>query len=395
MELSSHEQQLKRLLNDPNILGVQREVLARYDQEAEKNEGLALRTRLSRASIIVQLARRIKKPFKTMGRKDIEKHIYGLDLAPSSLDLHKVTIRYFFKWLNGVEDYPENVKWIKLMNTKKRKLPKDILTPQEIKSLIDAADNLRDKALVSVLYDSGCRLGEISALIQKNVIIDQYGAKLMVYDGKTGDRPIRLILSVPDIMMLLNNHPDKKPEKPLFYNEKSIGTPLGNRRIQIIIDNLGKRAGLNKHINPHLLRHSRATHLAADFTESQLKIIFGWTRDSRMAGTYVSLSGGDVDKKILEKAGLLDKEDVKKEADILKPQDCQRCKEVNPATAKFCYKCGMALDIQTAMKVEEKDSGMMMNFMELLEREPRLLEIIKGISDKKYIVKEGATPPIH
>ncbi|MFH1322373.1 MAG: site-specific integrase [Methanobacteriota archaeon] len=378
MELSSHEQQLKRMLNDPDILLAQREVLKRYDQEAEKNEGLALKTRLSRAYIIVQLARNIKKPFKSMVRKDIEKHIYGLDLAPASLDLHKISIRHFFKWLYETEEYPEAVKWIKLQNNKKRKLPEDILTPQEIKNMIDVADNLRDKALVSVLYDSGCRLGEILGIKQKDVTMDQYGARIAVH-GKTGDRPVRLILSIPDLTLLINNHPDKGPDKPLFYNDKNPGQPLGARRVQVIVDVLARRAGLNKHVYPHLLRHSRATHLAADFTESQLKVILGWTRDSRMPGTYVSLSGGEVDKKILEMAGLLDKEEAKKEADILKPRNCPRCKETNPATARFCYKCGAALDLQTAMSTEGKDGGLMMEFMDLLKREPRLLDMMKGI----------------
>src|SRR5574341_2510731 len=114
MELSSQEKQLKRMLNDPDILPTLRDTLKRYDQEAEKNEGLALKTRLSRAYIMVQLARNIKKPFKSMVRKDIEKHIYDLDLAPASLDLHKISIRHFFKWLYETEEYPEAVKWIKL-----------------------------------------------------------------------------------------------------------------------------------------------------------------------------------------------------------------------------------------------------------------------------------------
>ena len=374
-ELSSHEQQLKRMLNHPNILPAQRDILKRYDQEAEKNEGLALRTRLSRAYIIVQLARNIKKPFKSMVRKDVEKHIYNLDLAPASLDLHKISIRYFFKWLYETEEYPEAVKWIKLQNNKKRKLPEDILTPQEIKDMIDVADNLRDKALVSVLYDSGCRLGEIIGIKQKDVTMDQYGARIAVH-GKTGDRPVRLILSIPDLTLLINNHPDKGPDKPLFYNDKNPGQPLGARRVQVIVDALARRAELNKHVYPHLLRHSRATHLAANFTESQLKVILGWTRDSRMPGTYVSLSGGEVDKKILEMAGLLDKEEAKKEADILKPRACPRCKETNPATARFCYKCGAALDLQTAISTEEKNDGLIMEFMDLMKREPRLLDIL-------------------
>lgn len=376
MEPSSQELQLKRLLDDPDILPAQREVLKRYDQEAEKNDGLVIKTRLSRAYTLVQLARSCKKPFKIMTRDDVEGYIYALKLAPGSLDLHKVNIRFFFKWLCKTEDYPENVKWIKLQNHKKRKLPEDILSPHEIKAMINAADNARDRALVAVLYDSGCRLGEIMGIKQKDVTVDQYGARIAVH-GKTGDRPVRLILSTPDLTLLLNNHPDKGADKPLFYNDKDIGKPLGARRVQVIVDALAKRAKLNKHVYPHLLRHSRATHLATEFTESELKVIFGWSRDSRMAGVYVSLSGGQVERKMLEKAGLIDKEEAKKEDDTLKPRDCPRCKESNPSTARFCYKCGMALDMETAMNIEKNDADTMLQLVDFIRKEPRMLDFLE------------------
>lgn len=380
MELSSHEQQLNRLLDDPDILPTQRVVVKRYDLEGKMNEGIALKTRLSRAFILVNMARKLKKPFNEMMKEDIENHIFGIDLAPASLDLHKVNIRGFFKWLYKTEGYPENVKWIKLQNHKKRKLPEDILTPYEIKALMDAADNSRDRALVSVIYDSGCRLGEILSIKQKDVTMDQYGARIVVH-GKTGDRPVRLILSTPDLIRLLNEHPDKGADKPLFFNDKNMGKPLGHRRVQVIVDSLGRKAKLNKHVYPHLLRHSRATHLATDFTESELKVLFGWTRDSRMPGIYVSLSGGEVEKKMLAKAGLIDKEEARKEDDVLKPRVCPRCKENNPSTSRFCYKCGMALDMVTAMKIDKGESGMALELMDLMQREPRILEMLKNLSN--------------
>jgi len=379
METSTYELQISRLLDGQDILPAQRIVLKRYDLEGKMNSGLALKTRLSRAFIIVNLARKIKKPFMEMTKEDIENHIFGINLAPSTLDIHKINIRGFFKWLYKTEDYPENVKWIKLQNHKKRKLPEDILSCYEIKALIDAADNSRDRALVSVFYDSGCRLGEILNIKQRDITMDQYGARVTVH-GKTGDRPVRLILSTPDLIRLLNEHPYKGPENPMFCNDRKGGKPLGARRVQELFDSLAKKAKLNKHVNPHLLRHSRATHLATDFTESELKVLFGWTRDSRMPGIYVSLSGGEVEKKMLEKAGLLTREEARAEVDVLKPRDCPRCKENNPSTARFCYRCGMALDLETAMKIENGESGMELELLDLMQREPRLIEMLKNIT---------------
>jgi integrase len=56
---------------------------------------------------------------------------------------------------------------------------------------------------------------------------------------------------------------------------------------------------LGRRVYPHLLRHSRATHLAKFLTESQLKAYFGWTQDSKMTRIYIHLSGKDVDEAIL------------------------------------------------------------------------------------------------
>ncbi len=389
MDPARHEEQISRMLESHDILPAQREVMKRFDREAEKNNGLAPATRKGQIFTIFNLAKTIKKPFRDMTRQDIETFIYGLKLASGSVDLYKSHVKKFFKWMDESDDYPDVVKWLKLANHKKRKLPQDILTPAEVKALVDAADNPRDRALVSVLYESGCRLGEIVGLRQKDVEVDQYGAVLMV-DGKTGSRRIRLINSSPDLVLWLNNNPNKGSDKPVFTNLHATRKPLEEKGIQSLLKTLGQRAKLDKNIHPHLLRHSRFTHLARDFTESDLKVMAGWTGDSRMAGVYVHRSGGDVEKKQLEMAGLLNKEEMRKEDEVLKPRDCPRCKEINPATAKFCYKCGMALDLETAMKIEQKESGLLLEFMELMKREPRLFDIMKGISGTVE-TKEGKT----
>lgn len=354
------ESYILEALDRPGILEEQRMVLKRFDKEADKNEGLSPHTRKRQVLVIYALAKKIPKPFKEMQREDIEAYIYALELAPSSVDQQKISIKKFFKWLYQSEGYPDAVKWIKLTNNKKRKLPEDMLSTTEVRAMVEATDNLRDRALVSVLYESACRLGELIGIRQKDVKMDQYGAVIMV-NGKTGMRRIRIIDSAPDLILLLNNHPLKGDDIPLFcdrrFTQQDADTALGRDSVLKLLNLLARRAGLKKHVHPHLFRHSRLTELARDFTESELKIIAGWVGESRMAGTYIHLSGADIDKKILEKAGLINKEDSRKEDDILKPRNCPRCKEINPATAKFCYKCGMALDLQTAMNVDEKSKA--------------------------------------
>ena len=379
--ITSDQRQIEYTINHEALLPVQRDVLRRYDQECDKNDGLSVSGRLNQLSVLSLLARKVQKPWKEMTKMDIENYIFSLEYAPSTMDMHKIYIRKFFKWLYKSKDFPEIVEWINLQKNGKRKLPDALLTPEEIKMMIDAAgDNLRDRALVAVMYESGCRLGEIAGVKLKDVTSDQYGIVIIVH-GKTGDRRIRLIDSVPDLLQWMNVHPNRGGDKPLFVHERNAEKQLEEKGIYLAVKKLTKKAGIEKRVHPHLFRHTRSTHLAKDFTDSELKIMQGWTPGSRMTEIYVHLSGADIDNKRLEKAGILTRDEARKEDDSLKARVCPRCKTANPSTARFCPKCGMALDIETSVKIDTGESGMALELMDLMQREPRLLEMLKNVTN--------------
>jgi site-specific recombinase XerD len=162
-------------------------------------EGLSAGRILHYAVKLRRIAELLGKDFQAAAKGDIEKVVQKIERAKySDWTKHsfKVTLKKFYKWLAGSEEYPEQVKWIKSTVKEKGKLPEELLTEDEIKALIEAAEHPRDKALVSVLYESGCRVGELASLRIKNVSFDRYGAKLIVR-GKTGMRRIRIIASTP------------------------------------------------------------------------------------------------------------------------------------------------------------------------------------------------------
>lgn len=273
---------------------------------------------------------------------------------------YEIVIRKFWRWL----EMPDVVSWLKPKTSKKTKLPEELLTTKEIERMIDVSELPRDKAFISCLYESGCRIGEIGTLKIKHVSFDNIGT-IIIVNGKTGMRRIRLINSTKYLAKWLNQHAESNnPEANLWYG-------LGDKKTELltynalknIIVNAVKKAKINKKVYPHLLRHSRLTELASELPEFQLKQYAGWGMDSKMAGVYIHLNGQDLDNRILEINGL--KKVEKKELDN---RLCPRCKTVNSPVAELCENCGMALNVKTAM--EEIDAGKVLD--RVLAKKPKL-----------------------
>ncbi len=289
---------------------------------------------------------------------------------------YKTTLRKFFKYLER-EDL---LKLVKAVPPENKKIPDELLTKADIENMVEVAEHPRDKAFIALLYESGARISEIALMHIRHVTLDDLGAVVHLADGKTGMRRIRVVYAASFLRQWIDSHPwknnrdaslwinlwAKKAHKPLHY--------LGFRKIAV---EAAKKVGIEKRVHLHLARHSRATHLAEHMTEQQMKGYLGWTPNSKMAAIYVHLSGKDLDNAVLKMYGMQKEEEL---IDPMKPDHCPRCKELNPKNAKFCFKCGMPLDVEAAKTVDAKESEMMLQFMELLKHEPRLLDVLKNLS---------------
>lgn len=319
-------------------------------------------------------AKWLGKPFREATKDDLVKVVGELEHARYSeytrYDL-KIVLKMFYKWLEGNDEIcPPKISWLKpAIKNERHKLPEELLTEDEVLKIAEATGNLRDRALVLVLYESGCRIGELLTLKLKNIGFDHYGAVLRV-NGKTGGRRVRIISSAPALAAWIEMHPmGKEPDAMLWYsnwrNPKRGHKSLCHGTIHQLLKVYAIRAGVRKRIYPHLFRHSRATFLACKLTEAQMKEHFGWVQGSDMAATYVHLSGRDVDTALLKLQGLVQIEETKSEKFILRV--CSRCKDHNSPVSKFCTKCGLPLEESMIMKSEEmrgKSNSVMKHLMD-------------------------------
>ncbi|MHB1830757.1 MAG: tyrosine-type recombinase/integrase, partial [Candidatus Micrarchaeaceae archaeon] len=138
---------------------------------------------------------------KNATRGEIEKAMAKIETYELSHETKrniKVVVKSFYKHFVG-EDlyYPKQIAWIKTtVNKNKKILPEDILNEDEVLQLLDAATNVRDRAIIALLFDTGIRAGELLALRKKDLDMEGNPAHVTVM-GKTGSRRIPIMFSVP------------------------------------------------------------------------------------------------------------------------------------------------------------------------------------------------------
>ncbi|APH38033.1 hypothetical protein BHR79_00085 [Methanohalophilus halophilus] len=311
----------------------------------------------------------------TSNLEKVVTNIERSDLSEWTKHDYKIAIRRYFRWYEGNNEDPEYVKWIRIKRPK-RNMPYELPTESEIMRMIENRKNVRDRAIIATFYDAGGRAAEIGELLIGHVEPDKYGAVLQV-DGKTGRRRIRVTFCVPYLMEWISIHPFRKnSHAPLWITlaGKDVNKPMKHAALSAVLKRAAKRAGIEKRIYLHMLRHARSTELAKHLTQAQMEKHLGWVNGSNMPATYIHLSGGDVDNAILNMYGI---KEEKKEPD-LKTITCPRCKFNNGPTYEYCSQCGAALNIETAINADEKREELAEYVMDLVEQDPRIMKLFRN-----------------
>lgn len=356
-KLSLAQKRILKVLSNPKLTKQQKKKLKELSQLGSVNN-LADNTVAIKLECLQKFALWFKRPFEKATKKDI---IEYFSQNKKEYPLHRIQIKFFYSKFLKMGDV---VDWIKTTGNSRNKLPEELITKQEIKTMVENSISKRNKAIIMLLYDSAVRVGELVNLKVKNLNFDNLGARLVVPKGKTGMRKLRIHASVPYLKEYLSDeHPKAdNPDSPLFVGvaskgskKISYGRKLDEQSIRILLKRTVVRAGIKKNIYPHLFRHTRLTELAKFLNEQALRQFAGWTPNSNMASVYVHFSDEDVGRQILESEGVIQEKDKVKENE-LKPFACidPTCQHINPATAKFCAKCHRPLDIKTIMDIEKK-----------------------------------------
>lgn len=230
---------------------------------SKRIEGLSDMTLKDYYSELMLFEYYVQKPTVNITTSDIRGYLASNNDVMTSTNSKKLSIlKTFFTWLVDEEIILRNpTARIKAMKLPKR-LPK-ALTALELEQLREACETLRERALVEVLYSTGCRLSEASNIKRKD--IDWANGSIHVI-GK-GDKERIVYLNSKAIYHLERYLEEcEENENDCDYVFSTIIRPyrqMQGRTIQDLVNKISSRANIDKNITPHVFRHTMAT-LAMD-----------------------------------------------------------------------------------------------------------------------------------
>jgi integrase/recombinase XerD len=319
--------------------------------------GVCGKVRLVRVfDVLVRCAKLLGKDYDTITRQDMEGLITYLlrnGRKPATISTYKAIVKRFLGWVCCPDQFPRItvqppvVAWMTVHLKKrdeKRLQRTELLTPQDIDALLQVCHNPRDKALMSILWETGGRISEIGNLELRHVTKHEHGYILDV-EGKTGRRSPLIISSAPQLAVWLSHHPFRdRPSAPLWvhYQYRKDCTPIDYDTIRTMLKRHFRRAGITKPFHPHLFRHSRATFVLARgiMTDAQARRYFGWTSESTMIGRYAHLVDADAHNALLKENNLAPSTPT---TTALATHQCQRCGTLNAPQAPHCMNCTLPL----------------------------------------------------
>jgi site-specific recombinase XerD len=127
--------------------------------------------------------------------------------------------------------------------------------------LLERAVVLRDRAVLELLYGSGLRVAEVAGLTLDRIDLDRAKVTVLGKGGKEREVPLSdyAIVAVRAYLGEGRHRLMGAGSGCVFFNRK--GKPLGTRDIRSVVGRYGGRTLSGRHISPHTLRHSFATHL--------------------------------------------------------------------------------------------------------------------------------------
>ncbi|SRR3989344_1659771 len=211
-----------------------------------------------------QFSKFINKPLEKSTEQDIKSYLALLmqkKIKPRSINLKLSSLKFLYK---EILKKPEIILGVKSQKAGK-KIP-TYLTKEEIDKLLLATNNQKHKLLISLMLSSGLRISECVNLKTQDINLEE--KTIHVKSGK-GNKDRLTILSQKAVEEIKAYLAMRKHQSEYLFTKKS-GKPLTPKLAQKILPILATKAGIQKRVTPHVLRHTFATLLLESGTNLRM-----------------------------------------------------------------------------------------------------------------------------
>ena len=226
--------------------------------DAKRIEGCSDRTIKYYRVTIEHLLKNVVSPIRKITTEMMRAYLVDYqkinNCGKTTLDNIRRNISSFFSWLEE-EDYILKSPMRRIHKIKTQKTVKNIISDEEIEKLRDNCKNIRDTAMIDLLYSTGIRVGE---LVKLNIEDIDFSERECVVFGK-GDKERRVYFDAKSKIHLKNYIESRKDNNPALF--VTLNAPYDRLKIsgvEIRIRELGRMLNLEK-VHPHKFRRTMAT----------------------------------------------------------------------------------------------------------------------------------------
>ncbi len=215
---------------------------------------------------VAKFSRHFGRPLREAGLEDVrayQVHLVSQAVSWGALNQAVCALRFFFGVTMGRSDLPERIAYARAS----RRLPV-VLSADEVARFLEAIWGLRNRTALTLAYATGLRVSEVTRL--KIADIDSGRGIIRVEQGKGGkDRQVMLSEPLLRILRAYWRMARPRPRTWLFPG-RDPDRPLHPQVLHGACAIARETADLDKHVTPHTLRHSFATHLLEAGTDIRI-----------------------------------------------------------------------------------------------------------------------------
>lgn len=318
------------------------------------------------------------------------------ELANDTIRNMQFAVRKFLRFVHRDEDGHWSEDYPLRPPSEPKVDPDDVLIPEDINAMRDAANCLRNIALIEFFADTGARLALAMSLRVGDVDVDSdtptyspnpdamglKGAEVRAYPLVDSHGVIRTYLAA--------GHPrSRDPDVALFHKRRGFDGDDGAVDPNVVrkqLKDIADRAGIDKPANPHNFRHTAITRMRREgYDRGEIEHRVHWDVDTDMWERYEHISAEQHNESIFEKAGFVESAD---DGPSQVRDRCGNCFEPVAPHHHRCPRCGSAVskDAREAMSGAISEGAEMSTTVSEPQAQVTATEVVQALAREGIVV---------